>query len=642
MRGLLWSTAALALALAGCSKPTPLGELMLILQTDMAAPKDLDHLELHVVSEGKPEPIMDNERFALGPDGFLLPATQALLVSDDPSREITIRVRAISRDWTRMEHTVVTTVPEDRTAALWVPIHFLCSGDATENTRSPVRCTDRETCVAGECRPRDVSSADLPDYSPHDILTGSCFDVARCFDNAAAASIALDTCTIGATGDVNVAISTEGEGACGPSGCFVPLDAESAFGWRRRGDRIELPKALCSQGESGRLARLGVVTSPVTADCPLKQIGDTLCEVVDETRPVVVAARQRNPSSLAVSDDSVFWTEQGSLGDPADAVADGAVKRIALGGGAPLTLASAQALPRQIALDAKHDQILWTNHGVGGIPTALMRRSLDDDDVDFLLDAPSRAALESSGALEGLATDGRHAFWTQLRGAPGGAAPGRVGRRALDGAMEMDFVDATSANYIAAANDVVCWTELGEEAGTGGNGPQGGRGCNGSNDGGTDDRGSVWCLKHGDTVAVNVGARQRDPHGIALDAKAPTEVFWVSFGGEVVRGAVDGSRCDVIFQDHANRGLLGVALDERWVYWTNRIGGTVSRLPRDAAPVSEGGGEPPITLVSGQRSPGAIAVHAGSVYWINEGSTYGIDEGAAPDGAVVRRKLPLP
>ncbi|XXX78730.1 hypothetical protein WMF30_08130 [Sorangium sp. So ce134] len=605
------SMAALALAAAGCSAPVT-GELIVAIQTDMAAPKDLDHLELHVLSDGKP--VISNARFRLGPEEVTLPATQGLTVSEDPGREIFIRARAILRDRTRVEHTVITTVPEDRVATLWMPLHFLCSEDEASPPGAPGLCPGDQTCFAGACRDRRVRSADLPDYVEGEVLRRACFDPASCFPGAApAADLDRNECTIAASGDVNVAIATEGDGACSASGCFVPLDAESDLGWRRRGDRIELPKAICAPDEPARLAKLEVVTSPVTAACPLKRIGDPICEV-DPRRPVVLAARQRAPSSLAVSDDAVFWTEQGRL----DGYADGAVKRVPLGGGAPVTLAQGQAVPRQIALDRARRRVLWTNRGASGAATALMARSFDRDDAAPLLDAQRLDLLGPSGALEGLATGGDELLWTQLRGtaAPDPKAPGRVGRAALDGRGPTKVADAAAAYHVAAASSVVCWTDFGE-------------------DDGTEASGSVFC-RTGAAEPVEVGSKQRKPHGIALDPRNPTEVFWVNFGGEVVRGAVDSNKPEVIFQDHGSEGLYGVALDERSVYWTNRVGGTVSMLPRGAAPVGAGRGEPPVALAEGQRNPGAIAVDASAVYWINEGSP---DQA---DGAVVRLAKPLP
>ncbi|WP_437757458.1 hypothetical protein [Sorangium sp. So ce1389] len=612
MRRSFWSTAALAVASAGCSAPVT-GELMVAIQTDMAVTKDLDHIELHVLSGGNP--VISGARYRLGPNDVALPATQGLLVSEDPSREISIRVRAIRHDRPRVEHTVLTTVPSDRVATLWVPLHFLCSADEASWPGAPGACPDDLTCVAGACRDPHVSAASLPDYVEEEVLRRACFDVSRCFRSAdPAEDLDAADCTIAAGDDVNVAIATEGEGACGGAGCFVPLDAESDFGWHRRDDRrIALPEALCSPE---RLARLGVVTSPVTAECPAKRIGDPLC-AVDESQPVVLAARQRSPISLAVSEESVFWTEQGALSGPDGFKGDGAVKRIPREGGAPETLAPGQAAPRQLALDGASGGVLWTNRGVGAGKAALMRRSLDRDDAVALLSEQQLQALGPSGALEGLATNDRHLFWTQLSGT---GVRGLVGRASLDGQTGVTLSEPFSANRIAAASNVVCWTDLGQDD----TAPDA-----------VDDTGAVWCLKSGEAMPVKVADRQRKPYGIALDATNASEVFWVNLGGEVVRGAVDGDAPEVIFEDHDHPGPYGIALDEDRVYWTNLMQGTVSTLPRDAPPNSDCRGDR-CTLATGQRRPGAIAVDAGAIYWVNEGSP------GEANGAVVRLAKPPP
>ncbi|WP_437836700.1 hypothetical protein [Sorangium sp. So ce1153] len=620
------SMAALAIASAGCSAPVT-GELMVAIQTDMAVPKDLDRIELQVLSGGNI--VIPSTPFPLGPGEFQLPATQGLTVSEDPSREISIRVRAMLGDWTRVTHTVLTTVPEGRVATLWVPLHFLCSAESQDQGEArdagrPGACPDDPACAAGACGERRVSSASLPDYVERDVLHRACFDAATCFAGVPpveAGGIDEEDCTIAAReGDVNVAIATEGDGGCGAAGCFVPLDAESELGWRRRDDgRIALPRALCS---SGRLARLGVVVAPVTPACPPKQIGDPLCPA-DERRPVVLAARQRSPGSLAVSQGGVFWTEQGTLRDVGEPNVDGAVKRVAGAGGAPATLAPAQALPRHLAL-GDNGEVFWTNRGVVGATATALMRWVPGGKAEPLLDAQRLAQLDPSGSLEALATNGDVLVWTQLSEH---GAPGRVGFAELDmldaqrGATPTELVDADRAYRIVAANNVVCWTDVGPDSA--------------ENEAAA---GSVRCAKGRSVRSVSVG--ERKPYGIALDAENPKEVFWVNLEGEVVRAPLDGGARDVIFRDLARPGPYGIALDEHRVYWTNRIEGTVNMLPRDALPDSpcrDGA----CTLATGQLNPGAIVVDADALYWINEGSPVVGSTGNA-DGAVVRLAKPPP
>ncbi|WP_437289170.1 hypothetical protein [Sorangium sp. So ce406] len=621
MRRCSWSsigsTAALAVASAGCTAP-PTGELMVAIQTDMAVPKDIDHIEMEVLSDGNP--VLLDDRKELGRDRFQLPGTRGFTVSKDPSREIRIRVRALLGDRIRVEHTVLTTVPEDRVATLWVPLHFLCGVDAEEGEApepDPAgACPDDPACAAAACGERRVDSASLPDYAEQDVLHHDCFHAATCFEGASPVEdgdLDPEDCTIAARDGVNIAIATEGDGACGAAGCFVPLDAESEFGWRTRDDgRIALPKALCSPG---RLARLGVVVSPVRPLCPPKQIAQPLC-AAEEGRPVVLAARQRSPIALAVSEDGVFWTEQGTFRDerqgPVPNV-DGAVKRVAREGGPPETIASKQAVPRHLALGG-NDEVFWTNRGVvGAAATALMRWIPRGGSAKPWLNVEQ---LGHSGSLEALAMNGKSLFWTQL---PDGGALGRVGFAMLDTRDEPTpgtLADAHRANRLAAANDVVCWTDLGQDGAA---------------------NGSVQC-KTGSSEVVIVGAGERTPYGIALDAENPAEVFWVNFEGEVVRASLDGARRDVIFQ--GARGPYGIALDERRVYWTNRLERTVNVLPRDAPPGSacRPGA---CTLATGQLDPGAIAVHGDAIYWINEGSPV-VGSPVKADGAVVRLAKPPP
>ncbi|WP_437611740.1 hypothetical protein WMF20_06875 [Sorangium sp. So ce834] len=595
MRRPSWPTAAFAVAQAACSAPVT-GEVMIAVQTDMAMPKDLDRFDLEVLSGDNR---IINEGFSLGadPEDVSLPGTQGLTVSDDPSLEIRVTVRGLLRGRVRVKHTVVTTVPEDRVATLWMPLHFLCSGDEADAEGA---CGADRTCVAGTCVDAHVSAELLPDYVERDVLHRACFDVARCFGGADLAEVEPEGCTIAASDDVNVAIATEGDGVCGPFGCFVPLEAESEVGWRRTPEgRVALPKAICSPE---RQPAPVVVTSPVTASCPRKRIGDPLC-AVDERQPVVLAARQRSPMSLAVSDEAVFWTEQGSLSAPAD----GAVKRVARTGGRPETLASGQAAPRQIAL-GEGGRVFWTNHGIGNRESALMRLIVGSNKPERLLDEPSSGR---PGALEGLATNGDRLFWTQLSGSPG--EPGSVGQMELSRRVAEPVFDAGSYPYrIAAADSVVCWT-----------------------DHGAGETGEVRCREADAAAPVIVGDRESTPYGIALDARDPVEVFWVNYrSGEVVRGAVDGSRRDVLVE--GCKGPYGVALDEQLIYWTNRGDGTVKALPRGAAPGVGCGAGQVLTLAEGQRSPGAIAAPAGAIYWVNEGSA------GEADGAVVRRAKPPP
>jgi hypothetical protein len=79
----------------------------------------------------------------------------------------------------------------------------------------------------------------------------------------------------------------------------------------------------------------------------------------------------------------------------------------------------------------------------------------------------------------------------------------------------------------------------------------------------------------------------------------------------------------------AESGIVGLAVDGDWIYFTNAQRGTVERI-------AAAGGGPPSVIASGQPSPRAIAAGGGFVYFANDGTPgdAGPDAGAA--GSVIR------
>jgi hypothetical protein len=76
--------------------------------------------------------------------------------------------------------------------------------------------------------------------------------------------------------------------------------------------------------------------------------------------PTMLASGQVGPQRIAVDGTSVYWTNNGSLGS---GFADGAIMKVAIGGGAPGMLA-AQSEPEAIAVDDK--SVYWTTGGDSG------------------------------------------------------------------------------------------------------------------------------------------------------------------------------------------------------------------------------------------------------------------------------------
>jgi hypothetical protein len=88
------------------------------------------------------------------------------------------------------------------------------------------------TCVNGTCGMADPVTTHEPYYG----LPSQPQNVDP-LDNGAGST----------TSTFNVALKFPpgGDGICGPSGCFIPLDANSPTGYQVNGDRVQLPKKVC-------------------------------------------------------------------------------------------------------------------------------------------------------------------------------------------------------------------------------------------------------------------------------------------------------------------------------------------------------------------------------------------------------------
>jgi len=224
------------------------GALMLAINTDMKAPKDVNAVSVTISTNGA---IKHSFIGRVTPQGeVLLPATLAIVQPDDDSASIRIRVMAFQDRKPRVLRDIRTTVPTDgRTALLRIPLNFVNDGSATGTslpsgivpepfigTETPAGgssgssggtssgdpggvgggaadfdffgafqppCPDiqNQTIIDGECKDNFVDPGSLPDFDTAQLGdstdVGSCFDVARCFGAATVAGsgggeVALD------------------------------------------------------------------------------------------------------------------------------------------------------------------------------------------------------------------------------------------------------------------------------------------------------------------------------------------------------------------------------------------------------------------------------------------------------------------
>jgi hypothetical protein len=302
------STLAVALAVACSGKTLPYaGGLMVSIQTDLAAPKDVAAVGLFITSDGRP--IFSDTR-DVAPNGEVrFPATIAVVGDEKrPRAQVKIRVVAFKGNGdVRILRDILTTIPKGRTGLLRAPLLWInegsgkgsrnqiVSGLATRDAtgaadgfaRLTSACPDGQTFLEGACGDATVDGDSLPDYQERDVFGGGnasgeggrCFDVRACFGPAASVQVDRASCSAPLDGvdsnDPNLSFAVQlptsaATGECRAGDCLVPLD--KGTGWKLGGPGVSFPKAICARLESG--AALGIVR---TTACPSKDATTPSC-----------------------------------------------------------------------------------------------------------------------------------------------------------------------------------------------------------------------------------------------------------------------------------------------------------------------------------------------------------------------------
>jgi hypothetical protein len=605
MKRVAYAPVMLALLASGCSSKLQ-GELLLVIQTDMSLPKDIDAIHIEATTEGVVK--FQNDFTKLGTtDGQIhLPGTLGLLAPDKADAAITVMVSARTggdHGKVRVVREITTTVPQERVVTMPLPIEFLCDGQATtDDSDHPLStCPDGETCVAGTCQTKKVDSSKLHTYTEGDVYgDGSCFDGAQCWTEPVVADLDANDCSIGAPpAGANVALQTEGAGICGPVGCFVTLDAASVEGWQVRPDgRVQLPEAVCKQIKDGKI--VNVVYQPAAAGCSQKAPNLPTCgpwsgaqhNPPPYTGPTALAGGQPLPVAVAVGAPGLVWISAGVAG------AEGSVKSVSKGGGVPTLLTTMSTAPR--ALTLQNTDTYWTD--ATGVPGAGQILKVDKDGL-------VSAIASGLDTPEGITSASSRLFWVDFK--PNGG----IYTSALTGAGKNLLATGNYPYRVAADAKYVYWTEEGSASASPADG-------------------AVTRIDYTASapVAEPVAPMQTTPRAIALETDASgatTGVWWATFQaqGSIFRVpvAADGTLGAAVLVADGLDYPNGIATDLTTVYWTNRGSGTVQSLPLTAKK-----GDAPTTLATAQLAPGAIVVDAAAVYWVSEGGS------TTPSGAVVR------
>ncbi len=250
------------------------GQLMLVITTNLAPPKDFDTLHLRIVEDGSTTPLHEVDYALGGSQAVKLPATLGVVAGSDPNKTVRITVEARRGATVRVSRDAVARVPTDRIASLPLPIDGLCIDTPCPSDASG----GVQTCIAGTCQTAAVATDTLPDFTPGDVFGGGtghgdgvCFDTLACFTNGHTGVVRTSDCSIdrevqsGFGFNIAVVRPPDSDGICGSNACLLPLERDPftgpiVTGWREVGERAVLPPIICERS-------LPVL---VTTSCPTK------------------------------------------------------------------------------------------------------------------------------------------------------------------------------------------------------------------------------------------------------------------------------------------------------------------------------------------------------------------------------------
>lgn len=618
---------------AGC-EPAPLSQIVVVITTDMAPPKDFDILRVQVFNEGSlkfefqgPIPGSPTEELRI-----VLPGTLGLLGSEDPSDAIRIAVgvRNGAEGPVRVVREAVTTIPKDRVAMLPMPIQFLCKKDDIpfdNNNDIQSECGEGKTCLAGRCEDSYVDSATLPDWDPKRVFGGAidpakgvCFDVQTCFAEAElidAAGLDLATCSfpvpasLGA-GSLNLALGVESDGICNGRGCFVVLDADSDVGWKldESGSKVILPPGVCdnlaAEIPSG-LKVLQIVQAPVGEGCPQKDFSYPTCgpwsavdpAVTPVPVPTAIAGAQDHPISVSLlsqgSSTFAYWTNNGNQ----------SIKGASLDGGPLISIDTGES-PRDIL--AVPGALIFTAAGANnqGSVYAFLENPPGADAL-----VPLQTGLDQP---DGIAVAGNKVFWTEFLEAGNVYAGTLSNDLSLFTAVEPLATGLSYPVRIVADSKFVFWTNEGTFQ---------------------DKNGTVSRLEHSPsgTTPVNLTpAPLAAPRALALDldeAGNAVDLYFATIADGTVwripNAGADTPGEPEVFADGLS-APNGIAVDGKNVYIANRGDGSIVYKPKGAAAGST------IEIANNQKNPGQILVKDGLLLWVNEGPS----ASDASEGSIVK------
>ena len=300
VRGTLWVTFALSFIACSLDQSPGSGGLAVLVDSDMAVPKDIDQITVDVTQSGKSIK-HDEQQFTEGRVG--LPWEVRVPRTDDHS-PATIRVVAFKEGRTRVVREAITPIPTAYLGVLRMSVGYLCDGmvdNAGEST-----CGLDQTCMQGTCAPATLTMDPSP-YGALDMTliaavraadagVDNCFNISSCFSEATEVSPDANCAFIPPSlfGDhLNVALRLDlgSPGMCDDTACWIVLDS-GTDGWRIINGQVVLPTNICERRNQGSNLRVAVtqLCSPKTEVMPSCPSGTPAATVPGQNTPITSVA----------------------------------------------------------------------------------------------------------------------------------------------------------------------------------------------------------------------------------------------------------------------------------------------------------------------------------------------------------------
>jgi hypothetical protein len=258
------------------------GELIVVFDTQLAIPQDIDQMDVELSSGGA---IKFARSYQLGGSDLRLPSTLGLVSSTDQSPIVRINAVARKNGEARIIRSAIATIPMDFVASLRISLEYLCLDQVVEENSS-VRssCPDGETCVNGQCKNIQTSTTITNNFSNTAVFYTDCFDLTPCLATSKdyTDKITETQCSFAipkpAKG-VNVVLGLPPNmgGLCDDSSCYVTL--YETLDWTYENGLLTLADGICK-------SVLKQDTKLLVADsCETKPLGQPICGLGSSSDP---------------------------------------------------------------------------------------------------------------------------------------------------------------------------------------------------------------------------------------------------------------------------------------------------------------------------------------------------------------------